>query len=262
MDLTKYDAILVNTSAGKDSQAMLDEIVRIAREQGVAARVTAVHCDLGRMEWQGTRELAEEQCAAYGVPLRIVSRPQGNLLSQVEQRGKWPDSARRYCTSDHKRGQAAKVIVALHREWKARGGTGTFRLLSCMGLRAQESPARAKRVPFQRDDRLSTETRVVDAWLPIHDWSTDQVWERIRQSGVRHHRAYDLGMPRLSCCFCIFAPKAALVLAGKHNRELLDEYVAVEARIQHSFRQHLSLAEVQEAVLADEQTDAVASWTM
>jgi len=30
-------------------------------------------------------------------------------------------------------------------------------------------------------------------------------------------------MPRLSCVFCIFAPKAALVLAGKQeeNKELL-----------------------------------------
>lgn len=27
----------------------------------------------------------------------------------------------------------------------------------------------------------------------------------------------DLGMPRLSCCFCIFSPRSALLLAGKHN---------------------------------------------
>jgi len=59
-------------------------------------------------------------------------------------------------------------------------------------------------------------------------------------------------MPRLSCRFCIFAPKAALVLAGKHNLELLNKYVAVEQEVNHSFRINLSLTEVQAAVLAGE----------
>jgi hypothetical protein len=81
------------------------------------------------------------------------------------------------------------------------------------------------------------------------------VWDRIRVSGVEHHRAYDLGMGRLSCVFCIFAPKAALVLAGKHNHELLDAYVAVEQQIGHTFRKTLTLAQIREAVQADEPVD-------
>src|SRR3990172_3275915 len=101
MDLTAYDVILINSSAGKDSLAMLDYICEMAREQGVLNRVTVVHADLGRVEWAGTRELAERQAVAQGVPFRAVSRPQGDLLTHVEERGMWPDSARRYCTSDH-----------------------------------------------------------------------------------------------------------------------------------------------------------------
>ena len=54
----------------------------------------------------------------------------------------------------------------------------------------------------------------IDDWLPLHDWSVDQVWGRIRASGVPHHPAYELGMPRLSCCFCIFSPRSALLLVG------------------------------------------------
>ncbi|HPO58936.1 MAG TPA: hypothetical protein PLV53_08830 [Anaerolineaceae bacterium] len=92
----------------------------------------------------------------------------------------------------------------------------------------------------------------MDNWFPVHDWTLDQVWTRIRQAGPRHHWAYNIGMPRLSCRFCIFTPKTALVLAGKHNLELLDKYVAVEQEVNHMFRKNLSLAEVHAAVLAGE----------
>lgn len=46
-DLRSYDVLLVNSSGGKDSQAMLDHVVRLAREAGVADRIVVVHCDLG-----------------------------------------------------------------------------------------------------------------------------------------------------------------------------------------------------------------------
>jgi 3'-phosphoadenosine 5'-phosphosulfate sulfotransferase (PAPS reductase)/FAD synthetase len=102
----------------------------------------------------------------------------------------------------------------------------------------------------------------VDDWLPLHAWTVDEVWRRIRASGVRHLPAYDLGMPRLSCCFCIFSPRAALLLAGKHNPALLAEYVAVERAIGHSFRKELPLAAVQEALARGEEPGPLQDWTM
>jgi 3'-phosphoadenosine 5'-phosphosulfate sulfotransferase (PAPS reductase)/FAD synthetase len=135
-------------------------------------------------------------------------------------------------------------------------------ILNCLGLRAQESPARARRQPFGRNEMASNGRRWVDDWLPIHSWTTEQVWEHIRASGVRHHPAYDLGMPRLSCCFCIFSPRSALLLAAKHNRELLAQYVDVEKRIGHRFRKELSLAEVQEAAAKGENPGEIRDWFM
>jgi 3'-phosphoadenosine 5'-phosphosulfate sulfotransferase (PAPS reductase)/FAD synthetase len=136
------------------------------------------------------------------------------------------------------------------------------RILNCLGLRAEESPARAKKKPFDRDEQSSNGRRNVDAWLPIHSWSTRQVWERIRASGVRHHPAYDLGMPRLSCCFCIFSPRSALLLAGKHNPALLAEYVAVEKKIGHAFRLELPLASIEEALAHGEQPGPIQNGVM
>lgn len=267
VDLRAYDVILVNSSAGKDSQAMLTHVVGLADAAGVRDRLVVVHCDLGRVEWKGTRELAEEQARHYGIRFEIVSRPQGDLLDQIEKRGMFPSSTARYCTSDHKRGQVATLLTKLATEHRAKGGE-RVRILNCLGLRADESPARAKKVAFETDKRATNGRRLVDVWLPIHHWTVDRVWQVIRASGVKYHYAYDLGMPRLSCCFCIFAPDAALMLAGKHNAELLTEYVRVENKIGHAFRmsgkQQVHLRVIKERLDAGEEPNAAGlqSWCM
>jgi len=264
-DLASYDHIVVNSSAGKDSQAMLDLIVEQARAAGVVDRVLVVHCDLGRVEWEGTAELAETQAKHYGVRFVKVSRPQGDLLQHVLKRRMWPSSTARYCTSDHKRGQVHRVLTQLAHETRLIRGRGLVpvRILNCMGIRADESPARAKKLPFARDARGSNAKRHVDTWYPLFDWTVNAVWSRIRASGVPHHRAYDLGMPRLSCCFCVLSSDSALLLAGKHNRALLDEYVAVEQEIGHTFKRHLPIATLRDRVVAGEApVGPVTTWCM
>lgn len=263
MNLHKYSWVVVNSSAGKDSQTMLHYIVNLAKEQQYPLdQVVVVHANLGAMEWAGTQELAAKQAAHYGLRFEVVTRPQGNLLEQVKNRGMWPSSTTRYCTSDQKRGQVAKVITKLDREVRS-DRKQNVTMLNCMGLRAEESPARAKKAPFEINKVFSTKTRTVDTWLPIHDWTEQQVWASIKESGVPHHYAYDLGMPRLSCVFCIFAPKQALILAGQHNRELLDKYVKVEQEIGHLFRQDMPIANIQEAVVNNVTTGPMdGAWNM
>jgi len=74
VDLTKYDIIVVSSSSGKDSQVMLDQVSALADIQGVLDRVIVVHSDLGRLEWDGAPELAEEQADFYDVRFKKVSR--------------------------------------------------------------------------------------------------------------------------------------------------------------------------------------------
>jgi len=241
--LADYDRILINTSAGKDSQTMMRVVVDQARAEGVADRLVAVHADLGRVEWAGTRELAETQAGHYGLRFLAVSRPQGDLLDQVAERGMWPSSTARYCTSDHKRGQIRKVMTALVKELVL---DRPVRILNCMGLRAEESSARAKKVPVRYDAPASGKgtVRQVWEWLPILHWTEAQVWADIRNHDVPYHPAYDLGMPRLSCCFCVLASKPALTIAARHNPELALQYLDVEVRIGHRFKNDLSMAEI------------------
>jgi len=266
VSLADYDLVLINSSAGKDSQAMLDLLVTQADSEGISRdKLVVVHADLGRVEWQGTRELAEKQAAHYGLRFEVVRRPQGDLLQQVEDRaaalaakGKnappWPSSSARYCTSDQKRGQVKRLVTQLTNELQA-AGIARPKILNCLGIRAQESAARAKKESFSIEDKtFSNGKRRVDTYYPIFAWSADQVWARIRQSGVEHHPAYDIGMPRLSCVFCVLAPKSALVLAAQHNPDLAREYEAVETRTGYSFQNGLSMTEV---IAAAETADQV-----
>ncbi|MGW3246610.1 hypothetical protein [Streptomyces sp. NPDC001070] len=72
-DLADADLILANSSAGKDSQAMLHHVVQLADAAGVRDRVQVVHCDLGDVEWPGTRDLAAAQAAVTTSGHRLVS---------------------------------------------------------------------------------------------------------------------------------------------------------------------------------------------
>lgn len=244
-DLRYYDYILVETSAGKDSLVMLDVVCEQAKAAGVLDRVIAVHANLGRVEWEGTAKLAREQAERYGVQFWQVRRSK-DLLYQVEfERKKWPGPGlARFCTSDHKTKEAEKLMTQIVRDFLAENElpskrhrpTRRVRILNCLGLRAQESRKRRAKPVWSVDPATNATKREVTRWLPIHKWTEDEVWRRIRERGLKYHWAYDLGMPRLSCVFCIYAPKKALLLAGYHNRKLLSEYVGVERRIGHAFK--------------------------
>lgn len=251
-DLKSYDWIVINSSGGKDSQAMMDyvyeQLDELYRDEMIDMRdnVIVVHADLGRVEWKGTPELAERQAAHYGFQFVKVSRPQGDLLEEIEKRGMFPSSTARYCTAHHKRGQIHKVFTKLADEARLAAHDKKYqtRILNCMGMRAEESPARAKKPEFAFDPQASNGRRHVDNWLPIHTWTVEQVWDRIRESGVEHHWAYDAGMPRLSCCFCVLASKSALIRAAQLNPSLAEEYAALEERIDHTFQAKLSMREI------------------
>lgn len=261
-DLHAFRWIVINSSGGKDSQTALRVVVEAARAQGVPLeRLVVSHQCLGRMEWPGTLALVRAQAAHYGLRFEVAAYRNKDqqpltLLDYVRKRGQWPDANNRYCTSEFKRGPGGRVIVKLARE---AGGD----ILNVYGFRAEESPARAKKKPWVKNARFSSQTRTVIDWLPIHDWTESQVWDSIRASGVPYHNAYDLGMPRLSCMFCIFAPKAALMIAGRANPALLDEYVAVEDEIGHTFRHHFPIRSVRESIAAGEVPEKVdGKWNM
>jgi 3'-phosphoadenosine 5'-phosphosulfate sulfotransferase (PAPS reductase)/FAD synthetase len=241
LDLAGFDAILVNSSAGKDSQVSLDLMATAARAQRVLDRVTVLHCDLGAVEWPGVVDLAAAQAAHYGLRFVTVRRERGGLLDLVRARGQWPSHRARFCTSSLKREPSRRFLTQLV---AGLGLDRPARILSTLGLRAEESPARSRRPPFALDAGASNLTRR-HVWtvLPVHDWTHAQVWSRIRAAGVPHHPAYAAGMRRLSCSLCPLAARADIVRACQLRPGLARRYLAVEREIRQPFRPGLWLHE-------------------
>ena len=103
-----------------------------------------------------------------------------------------------------------------------------------MGMRAEESAARASKLPWKRSDRNSRAGRSWFDWLPIFGLTETQVFDVIRDAGQSPHPAYGMGMSRVSCVFCIMASRSDLRTAARLQPALYRRYVRLEERIAHT----------------------------
>lgn len=262
------DWVVVSSSGGKDSQAMLSYVVRRARALGMLDKVVVVHADLGAVEWRGTRELAAEQARLAGVRrFEVVKAKGGDLLERVvlryrklkaktekEAREKgldpaavkvppaWPSSSARWCTSDVKRGPIWTLFTKLTGELSHLGRP--VRILNCIGQRAAESDNRAKMAPVEIDRSASNGKRHVTTWRPIHTWTDAQVWREIAESGLPYHPAYDWGNQRLSCMFCVLGCIGDLVNAARREPVTAAAYARTEAIVGADIKKGLSMREI------------------
>jgi 3'-phosphoadenosine 5'-phosphosulfate sulfotransferase (PAPS reductase)/FAD synthetase len=243
LDLISRGAIFYcSHSGGKDSQAQYALLRGLVPHD----QLVVVHADLGEIEWDGVQDHIRATVDHEVNVVRAVWKDgtTKDLLSQVERRYQarpdvpcWPSSATRFCTSDLKRDPIHKFI---RQDLKARG-----KLLgvNATGLRAQESPARAKRATLELNKRLSKAGREVYEWLPIHHLTTDQVFDLIAQAGQEPFHAYQEGNERLSCVFCIFGCQGDLRNGARQRPELLQKYVDLEEKTGYTFFHKQSILE-------------------
>ncbi|MFL9632937.1 phosphoadenosine phosphosulfate reductase family protein [Klebsiella quasipneumoniae subsp. quasipneumoniae] len=159
-----------NHSGGKDSQAMLIKLLEIVP----TAQLIVVHASLGVIEWPGALDLAEKQAGDAGLTF-IVARASKTFFEMVERRFEnrpevpsWPSASTRQCTSDLKRGPIQREV----RRYAKANGYKT--IVNCLGLRAQESPGRAKRQAFSKMG-ISNSVNTWYEWLPVHDLLAEEV---------------------------------------------------------------------------------------
>ena len=218
--------VAISSSGGKDSQAMTILLSRIVPRK----QLLVVHAPLGEVEWPGTVEHIESTLPD-GVPLIFAPVTSGkSLLDSIEERGRFPSPSVRWCTSSTKRGPIERE---LRRYLSARPQFGG-RLVNAMGMRAEESAARARKLPWKRNDRNSKAGRSWFDWLPVFGLTEAQVFDVIRAAGQSPHPAYGMGMSRLSCVFCIMASRADLHTAARLQPALYARYVRLEERIGHT----------------------------
>ena len=140
-------------------------------------------------------------CRSFWPPSRL-ERHCSNV-SQSAANGSTPRAAGAPATTKERPSSASFAAISLcHPRF---GG----RLVNAMGLRADESAARARKTPWKRSDRNS----------------------RVGQSP---HWAYAAGMSKLSFSFCILASRADLRRAAELRPGLYREYVDLDRPVGHT----------------------------
>lgn len=281
-------SLVISISGGKDSDAMCELLPALHKARGWTGKLALVHADLRDSEWSMTSAYVQRRAEELGLPLHIVTRERGTLLEQMQQRHHkrpdappFPSAAARYCTADHKR----TPIDGFLRRFQPRGT-----VICAIGIRAEESPARARKPTFRLRESVTTRERIAYDWHPLFGFTAGDVWsaldvgleeldrareqalsirssgetwrQAISEIGWRWHPAYTLGNDRLSCSICVLARRADLLngidLQPDYYRKLVD----LELQSGFSFRQGLWLADLRPDLLTDEQRIQVAKRTI
>lgn len=220
-------------SGGKDSQAMRIAVARIVP----LSQMLVVHASLGSAEWDGALEHARDGAARMGLPF-IVAKAAKTFAQLVERRHRarpevpaFPSAANRQCTSDLKRDP---IVREVRRYAKAHGHSI---IVTCMGLRAQESSGRAKRSALTKSARYSNGAREWWEWLPVHHLTTEEVFAAIRDADEVPFHAYARGNKRVSCKVCFLACDGDVRNGAIEDPDNFAQLVSLEASTGYTMHQ-------------------------
>jgi 3'-phosphoadenosine 5'-phosphosulfate sulfotransferase (PAPS reductase)/FAD synthetase len=246
-DWDRNDVVVVGDSGGKDSGVLVHEVCTQAAKAGALHKVRVLHCDLGRtpsghlIEWPGAEDVARRHAALYDVPFVVRrSKRWPSLWDRILDHGNWPGYFARFCTSDTK--------TAVGRDYVDELADGLrlgrpIRAGYAMGMRAEESRARAAKPVIERHRMTAKTLRFVTTWLPVHHLKTDQVWKIHRDNGIPWHPAYER-MGRLSCRACPLAKREDLIESARMNPGIFDEWAGAEESMGKPFKKNLTLKRI------------------
>lgn len=236
LPLECYDLIIVSFSGGKDSLALVLDLL----DKGVSPdRIQLWHQDVDGvpgedeafMDWPCTRSYVQAIGLALGIRVLFQQRRGGFLGEMLKeaartrpvrfqtQAGTWAEAGGTDACKISTRLLYPQKTADLSVRWcsailkidafcLAVNNEPTFkragiRLLVLTGERREESTGRSKYAE-REPHRCDGKRRRVDAWRSVIDWSEADVWAIIAKHRIMPHPAYRLGFPRVSCMGCIF----------------------------------------------------------
>lgn len=144
--------------------------------------------------------------------LHHLQRTDNEFLNGILIHGSMPTRKARWCTDELKLDLIwTKVNEPLIND-------GEY-IISCSGVRAQESEKRAGYKVFEKDYRDETESTY--NFLPIHKLTHAEVFAVHKYFGVKPNPLYKEGMARVGCMPCIMCNKEELAeIAARYPAEL------------------------------------------
>lgn len=205
LPLNEYDEVHINVSGGADSIATVlvaQHGFKIPREKIklVHMRVDGDPSKRALFDWPQTDAYLQYLSKVLDLPL-IVIWGDKSLEERIRDRGMFPDSKCRFCTSYQKRDVYAKWVRQFD----------NCKILLLTGERSEESTERASKVVFQQHSAhaVGRKNRVVHWLKPIKDMLKSQVRQLVADYGIELHPCYEW-VSRCSCKFCIFNTSSEL----------------------------------------------------
>lgn len=255
--LGRSSPVAFGVSGGKDSCALALATSEYLDAVGHAGPRILIHADLGSVEWGDSLPTCERLAERLGVELVVVKRAAGGMMERWQQRWRnnveryrtlscmrvilpWSTASMRFCTSELK-------VAVITSDLRKRFGGST--ILSAIGIRRDESSARAKAVavkPQKRLLRASDSTSGFD-WNPLLEWSKADVIDFLADREFPLHEAYrTFGSSRVSCAFCILGSQSDLRASARceSNQAIYREMVTLEVESGFAFQQRSWLCDV------------------
>lgn len=265
------DACLaVGCSGGKDSAAAAIVINWFLKEINHRGKKILIHSDLGLIEHADSLPACRRLADKIGWEL-VVVKPRIDMIGRWYQRHNdnntryvdlscvkmitpWSSSSLRFCTSEMK---VAPICSELKKLFPGQP------IINAVGIRAEESPTRAKKPISKINKQLIVETIGTYGrdWNCILNFPVETVWLVQRQENFCGHEAYDKnGNSRVSCCVCILAGKDEIraSLCDDRNHEAYRRVVWLEIISTYSFSQSFYAGDVAPELLTAEMLDGLA----
>ncbi|NKF21553.1 phosphoadenosine phosphosulfate reductase domain-containing protein [Solimonas marina] len=206
-----FHAVFADT--GNEHEATY-EFVECLHERTGGPKVEIVRADFSA-DLLRHRDYILREWPKQGIPQEKVERaaalhePTGNpFLDLCISKGRFPSRMAQFCTAELKQWPITDQIVLP----ALRKGP----VLQWLGIRADESPNRAKQPRYNRDDSGAY------LWRPIFRWTVADVWAQHRRHGLARNALYDQGMTRVGCMPCINCRKDELRLIALRFPEHID----------------------------------------
>ena len=199
-------------SGGKDSTALWIYITKVLKLPNVVVEFA----DTG---WEDpiTYEYLEYLRGKLG-DFHTV-KGEHDFVELAIKKKRFPSTKARFCTEALKMKPCRSWLLKMMGDGKI-----THNPIMCSGIRAEESPSRAKMPEYEETDSYYH----LPQWRPILDWTAKQVFDLHAEYGIEPNPLYKMGMARVGCMPCIMANQKELrdiAIRLPHVRDKLKEAV-------------------------------------
>lgn len=242
-----YTSVIVNFSTGIDSTGAL----RWALQNFSRETIWLLYCDTG-LEYEINDNLAVKAAQHLGVKYVILRHPKG-FIGILEERGRWPDSQNRWCTSYLKKDITEKWI-------RANRHLLGERCLFITGERRDESSRRAKlpEIQFHNTTLKTTRKGIFTChWLrPVLNYEKGLMFEWGKKLGIPPHPCYEY-LNRCSCFACVLMPSAHAAANMLRHPRYFHRLLQAEMRFGHKWKRDKGLVELWNETCEDAPLDHV-----